>query len=190
MLGFSPRPHVLSVNTLKDDIPAYRDAFSLLRVWANQRGYGEGRRTCIRGFEGAGPWWNAVLELLIRGEEPSGRTKTRRRPLGNGLSSYQLFKAALDFLCMCPPWQNECRLTIFQLNMTSLRILFSLNAKKVIWCVGVEPRFAIELNNLNSQFPPEEYFGKYEAVLVDSSCINVLAGVPLTSIEMVSVYLC
>jgi U3 small nucleolar RNA-associated protein 22 len=108
MLTFSPGPYVLSVNTLKDDVPAYRDAFSLLRVWANQRGYGEGQRTCIRGFEGAGPWWNAVLELLIRGEGPSGRTKTRRRPLGNGLSSYQLFKATLDFLCMFSPWQSEC----------------------------------------------------------------------------------
>lgn len=125
MLAFSPRPHVLSVNTLKDDVPAYRDAFSLLRVWANQRGYGEGQRTCIRGFEGAGPLWNAVLEVLIRGEEPSGRTRTRRRPLGNGLSSYQLFKAALDFLCMCSPRQSECRLTIIQLSMTFLRILFS-----------------------------------------------------------------
>jgi U3 small nucleolar RNA-associated protein 22 len=103
MLSFSPQPHVLSVNSLKDDVPAYRDAISLLRVWANQRGYGEGRRTCIRGFEGAGPWWSAILELLIRGEEPFGRTKTRRRPIGNGLSSYQLFKAALDFLCMCAP---------------------------------------------------------------------------------------
>lgn len=100
MLAFSPQSHVLSVNSLKDTVPAYRDAFSLLRVWANQRGYGEGQRTCIRGFEGAGPWWSAVLELLVRGEEPSGRAKARRRPLGNGLSSYQLFKAALDFLCM------------------------------------------------------------------------------------------
>jgi U3 small nucleolar RNA-associated protein 22 len=108
MLTFSPRPHILSVNTLKDDVPAYRDAFTLLRVWANQRGYGEGQRTCIRGFEGVGPWWNAVLELLIRGEEPSRRTKTGRHPLGNGLSSYQLFKAALDFLCMCSPRQIKC----------------------------------------------------------------------------------
>jgi len=107
MLAFSPRPYVLSVNTLKDDVPAYRDAFSLLRVWANQRGYGEGKRTWIRGFECAGPWWNAVLELLIRGEGPSGRTNTRRRPLGNGLSSYQLFKAALDFLCMYSPPQSK-----------------------------------------------------------------------------------
>jgi U3 small nucleolar RNA-associated protein 22 len=104
MLASSPQRHVLSVNALKDDIPAFRDALALLRVWANQRGYGEGRRTCIRGFEGVGPWWNAVLELLIRGEEPYGKTKTRRRPLGNGLSSYQLFKAALDFLGMRTRW--------------------------------------------------------------------------------------
>ena len=123
MLTFSPQPYVLSVNTLKDNVPAFRDAFTLLRVWANQRGYGEGQRICIRGFEGSGPLWNAVLESLIRGEEPSGRT--RRRPLGNGLSSYQLFKATLDFLCMWSLRQSECQLTISQLNMTSLGILFS-----------------------------------------------------------------
>src|SRR5487761_1799692 len=40
MLSSSPQRHVLLVNTLKQDIPAYRDALSLLRVWANQRGYG------------------------------------------------------------------------------------------------------------------------------------------------------
>ena len=107
MLSSSPQRHVLLVNTLKQDIPAYRDALSLLRVWANQRGYGEGQRICIRGFEGAGPWWNAVLGLLVCGEEPRGGPKAGRRPLGNGLSSYQLFKAALDFLCMCAQWQNE-----------------------------------------------------------------------------------
>jgi U3 small nucleolar RNA-associated protein 22 len=107
MLAFTPQRHALSVNTLKDDIPAYRDGLSLLRVWANQRGYAEGRRTCIRGFESAGPWWNAVLEVLVRGEEPHGKTTSRRRPLGNGLSSYQLFKAALDFLCMCTPLEKR-----------------------------------------------------------------------------------
>jgi len=45
------------------------------------------------------------------------------------------------------------------------------------------------LKVLVSQFPPEEYLGRYDAVLVDSSCVNVLAGVPLTSIEMVSRFL-
>jgi U3 small nucleolar RNA-associated protein 22 len=103
MLAFSPQPDILSVNTLKNDAPAYRDALALLRVWAYQRGYGEGRRTCIGGFEGSGPFWNSVLELLIRGDEHYGKTKTKRRPLGTGLSSYQLFKAALDFLCMYAP---------------------------------------------------------------------------------------
>jgi len=107
MLAFTPQRHALSVNTLKNDIPEYRDGLSLLRVWANQRGYAEGRRTCIRGFDGAGPWWNAVLEVLVRGEEPHGKTTSRRRPLGNGLSSYQLFKATLDFLCMCARWKSE-----------------------------------------------------------------------------------
>ncbi|KAI0292587.1 Nrap protein [Russula brevipes] len=99
------------------------------------RGYGEGRRTCIRGFEGVGPWWNAVLEL---------------RPLGNGLSSYQLFKAALDFLA-----QHD----------------FSR-----------DPVFVKRKDG--HLFPPEDYLGSYEAVLVDSSSINVLANTPLTSIEM------
>jgi len=122
MLASSPQRHVLSANTLKRDIPAYRDALSLLRVWANQRGYGEGRRICIRGFEGVGPWWNAVLELLIYGEEPHGNAKTRRRPLGNGLSSYQLFKAALDFLCMYARWQHELLLTVPQPSVIFLRI--------------------------------------------------------------------
>ncbi|KAI9456746.1 Nrap protein [Russula earlei] len=150
MLAFAPQLHVLSVNALKDDVPAYRDALSLLRVWANQRGYGEGRRTCIWGFEAAGPWWNAVLELLVRGEEPCSKTKSRRRPLGNGLSSYQLFRAALDLLS-----QHD---------------------------FSQDPIFVKSEDD--HLFSPEDYLGRYEAVLVDSSCINVLAGVSVTSIEM------
>jgi hypothetical protein len=46
------------------------------------------------------------------------------------------------------------------------------------------------LKDLVAQIPPEEYVGKYEAIMVDSSCINVLAGVSLTSIEMASVCVC
>lgn len=55
---------------------------------------------CVRGFEGKGGWWAAVLGLLIGGEERSGSAKSgkARRPIGKGLSSYQLFRAALDFL--------------------------------------------------------------------------------------------
>lgn len=55
---------------------------------------------CVRGFESRGPWWSALLGLLISGEERAGAAKsTKRKPLGRGLSSYQLFRAALDFLC-------------------------------------------------------------------------------------------
>ena len=46
-------------------------------------------------------WWAAVLDMLINGEESVGGKKTasKRKPLGKGLSSYQLFRAALDFFC-------------------------------------------------------------------------------------------
>lgn len=85
---------------LKNALPAFHDAYTLLRVWANQRGYGDGE-FCVRGFEGKGSFWAGLLCYLISGEEPvgtkSGSTKLRK-PLGKGLSSYQLFKAALDFL--------------------------------------------------------------------------------------------
>jgi U3 small nucleolar RNA-associated protein 22 len=54
---------------------------------------------CVRGFESKGSWWGALLGLLIAGEERAGAPKsTKRKPLGRGLSSYQLFRAALDFL--------------------------------------------------------------------------------------------
>lgn len=54
---------------------------------------------CVRGFEGKGFWWNQVLGLVVLGEESTGACKSNaRKPLGKGLSSYQLFRAALDFL--------------------------------------------------------------------------------------------
>ena len=95
-------------------VPSFADALALLRVWANQRGFGSGfvserdkgkRNYCVHGFEGIGAWWACVLEVLVLGEEPMEKVegneekKTGRRPLvGKGLSSYQLFRAALDFL--------------------------------------------------------------------------------------------
>lgn len=54
---------------------------------------------CVRGFDGKGPWWAGLLGLLIAGEERTASgAKSTRKPLGRGLSSYQLFRAALDFL--------------------------------------------------------------------------------------------
>lgn len=100
LLAFTPKSQLLATHTLKEDSPAFTDALALLRVWANQRGYGCGSKLCVRGFEASGSWWSALLGLLIAGEERAGAAKsTKRKPLGRGLSSYQLFRAALDFLC-------------------------------------------------------------------------------------------
>ncbi|KAG6335422.1 hypothetical protein ID866_3669 [Astraeus odoratus] len=98
LLSTYPKLSLLSTNTIKHISPSFSDAHALLRVWANQRGYGEGPM-CVRGFEGKGSWWNEVLGLVIVGEEPANTVKTgARKPLGKGLSSYQLFRAVLDVL--------------------------------------------------------------------------------------------
>jgi U3 small nucleolar RNA-associated protein 22 len=115
--------HLLDTHALLHDTAittdTFRDALTLLRVWANQRGYGEGARPCILGFEGRGAWWAGLLSLLVEGgeeqtvdveeefnntdDESTGATKKKlgnrkRKSVGRGLSSYQLFKVALDFL--------------------------------------------------------------------------------------------
>ncbi|KAL0578598.1 U3 snoRNP protein [Marasmius crinis-equi] len=99
LTSLTPRSHLLSTHALQQTVPAFDDAVALLRVWANQRGYGEGSKMTVRGFDGKGPWWTSLLQFLIEGEEPSGVAKNKKRkPVGRGLSSYQLFRAALDFL--------------------------------------------------------------------------------------------
>lgn len=98
LLSTYPKLYLLSTNALKHHSPSFSDAYTLLRVWANQRGYGD-VAMCIRGFEGKGCLWNEVLAMVIFGEEPAdARKPTVRKPLGKGLSSYQLFRAALEFL--------------------------------------------------------------------------------------------
>jgi U3 small nucleolar RNA-associated protein 22 len=101
MQCLTPKLHLVSTYALKQDSPAFSDALALIRIWANQRGYGEGSRLCVHGFKGKGSWWNALLDLLVRGEEPTvtaGPKASMRRALGRGLSSYQMFRAALDVL--------------------------------------------------------------------------------------------
>lgn len=98
LLATYPKLSLLATNALKHLCPAFSDAYALLRIWANQRGYGEGP-ICVRGFEGKGCWWNEVLGLVVFGEESTRANKANvRKPLGKGLSSYQLFRAALDVL--------------------------------------------------------------------------------------------
>lgn len=100
LLSTHAKEALISTYGLKNALPAFHDAYTLLRVWANQRGYGDGE-LCVRGFERKGSFWAGLLHYLILGEElvgtKSGSAKLRK-PLGKGLSSYQLFKAALEFL--------------------------------------------------------------------------------------------
>lgn len=102
LMASSVKSHLLTVHALKNESDAFADALTLLRVWSNQRGYGEGNHMSIRGFPGRGFWWSALLGYLILGEEPRGGSskKGKRKPLGRGLSSYQLYRACLDFLGM------------------------------------------------------------------------------------------
>ena len=87
--------------------PAFCDALALLRIWANQRGFCDGfkeEQYCVLGFEGLGYFWGALLAFLLIGEDQSsiGSGKGHGRVLGKSLSSYQLFRAALDFLGEIP----------------------------------------------------------------------------------------
>ncbi|KAJ8522745.1 hypothetical protein ONZ45_g757 [Pleurotus djamor] len=94
----TPRPYLLLTHALTQ-IPAFNDAVALLRIWANQRGYGPGTKPSVRGFQNKGCWWSFVLSVVMNGEETiQGGKFTNQKPLGKGLSSYQLFKAGLDFL--------------------------------------------------------------------------------------------
>ncbi|KAJ7183097.1 Nrap protein [Mycena filopes] len=145
-----PKTLLLSTFALKEHTPSFGDALALLRVWANQRGYGEGSRMCVRGFDGLGSWWAVLLGFLVFGEESKSKG-TRRKPLGRGLSSYQLFRAALDFLS---------------------RHDFGKEA-------------AFHRSKEGHRFPPEEYQTHHDAVMVDSSStLNILAGVPLGSLQL------
>ncbi|KAF9475207.1 Nrap protein [Pholiota conissans] len=149
----APKFQLLSVHELQNDCPAFSDALTLLRIWANQRGYSEGTRMCVRGFEGAGPWWWSILALLLNGEErrPGATKANKRKSVGKGLSSYQLFKAALEFL-----------------------------AKH-----DFEKEHVFVRSPEGHRYPPEEYSSGTEALFVDSASLtNLLAGVPLGSLEL------
>lgn len=99
-VSLTPKSNLLATHALQNESPAFTDALALLRVWANQRGYGQGTRLCVHGFEARGSWWAALLGALIVGEERADiPLSSKKKPLGRGLSSYQLFRSAMDFLC-------------------------------------------------------------------------------------------
>lgn len=96
--------HLLLLHALSNEVPAARDALALVRVWANQRGFGPDDEQSISGFASlVGSWWSFLLAYLVWGDEESslsttGKRRKGRRTVGKGLSSYQLFRAVLDLL--------------------------------------------------------------------------------------------
>ncbi|KAJ4474430.1 Nrap protein [Lentinula aciculospora] len=155
-----PKSYLLSVHAIQQSVPAFSDALALLRVWANQRGYGESgeKGVSVRGFDGKGPWWAALLMYLVQGEEPTSAGKKlgrqgNRKPLGKGLSSYQLFRAVLDFLAK-HDFENK-------------------------------PVFV--KTEGGHRYSPNEYLSTHDIVFVDSSsAVNLLAGVPLGSMKLLN----
>jgi len=99
-LSWTPKPLLVNVHEWAQLAPAFVDALKLLRVWANQRGFGGGSRPgVVAGFSGKGAIWACVLGVLLVGEQDvDTKTKRRRKTVGRGLSSYQFFRAAIDFL--------------------------------------------------------------------------------------------
>ncbi|KAK7689479.1 hypothetical protein QCA50_007271 [Cerrena zonata] len=154
LLNVTAKKHILRLHALKERVQAFSDALALLRVWANQRGYGTGTRMCVRGFEVAGMIWATILDLLISGEEPTkgafGKGSGTRKPLGKGLSSYQLFRAALDFLAR-HDWTQS--------------------------------RLFVKSEN-GHRFSPEEFDSHVAVLVDATSSINVLAQVPSGSLAM------
>ncbi|KAB5588975.1 U3 small nucleolar RNA-associated protein [Ceratobasidium theobromae] len=157
LLGTTPVTHLLAVHHAKSQIPAYADTLALLRVWANQRGYGAGAGHkagdtmrsygCVRGFGSLGAWWGALIAYVVLGGKAVKGVKKQAR-VGRGLSSYQLFRAVLDFL-----------------------------AKHDFM---TEPIFLGD-----SPFDLADWKAHHDAIFVDSSGkYNLLAGVPLESLEL------
>lgn len=104
LLNTTPIAHLLLLHALSNEVPAARDALALVRVWANQRGFGPDSEQTISGFDSlVGSWWSFLLAYLVWGDEESslstvGKRRKGRRTVGKGLSSYQLFRAVLDLL--------------------------------------------------------------------------------------------
>ncbi|KAF9531369.1 Nrap protein [Crepidotus variabilis] len=149
----TPKPYLLTNHTLQSECAAFSDALTLLRVWANQRGFSEGLKTSVHGFESAGPLWASVLGLLLNGEEQSegSQKSNKRRVVGKGLSSYQLFKAALEFFA-----RHD-----FEKEVILIRSAHG------------------------HRYPTGSYPTGSEGVLVDASSLtNLLAGVPLGSLDL------
>ncbi|KAG5651498.1 hypothetical protein H0H81_008470 [Sphagnurus paluster] len=147
LLALTPKSQLLATHSLKEESPAFSEALTLLRVWANQRGYGPGSKLCVRGFESRGPWWSALLGVLIAGEERgTGGKASKRKPLGRERA-----------------WADN---SLAKHNFRN------------------DPIF-LRTKEGAHRFPSEAYQQHHNTVFVDSSStVNLLADVPLGSLEL------
>lgn len=90
--------HLVYLHKTAQVAPAFADACVLLAVWARQRGWGsvgtggsQSSALALAGSQPGGFLLSMILAHLLHGEAGSSR-------LAGGLSSYQMFRAALDFL--------------------------------------------------------------------------------------------
>lgn len=82
-------PYLKLLHSSAAGCDAFQDACILGRIWLKQRGFGSAlRKGGFGNFE-----WAALMALLMQPNPGAGAP-----PLSNGYSSYQLFKATLQFL--------------------------------------------------------------------------------------------
>ncbi|KAG9015051.1 hypothetical protein FRB90_005017 [Tulasnella sp. 427] len=159
---FTPSAHLLSIHSFKTQIESFPQALTLLRVWANQRGYSAKGKRVVHGFEiVGGEWWSFLLAYLVFGD--NGKARGNRKPLGRGLSSYQLFRGALDFLGDFALLSDE--LEAAHHDFDSQPVLMKATGEQ--------------------QFPSAEYASHHAATFIDpTTTYNFFSGVPLESIKM------
>lgn len=82
-------PYLKFIHAAASECPAFRDACKLGRLWLYQRGFASSAAKGGFGhFE-----WSMLMAILLQGGSPQGT-----RVLLQGYSSYQLFKATLQFV--------------------------------------------------------------------------------------------
>lgn len=87
--------HLLYLHNLSLALPAFKDASLLLQLWGAQRGFGSSL-PWPSATGGWSTWSEMVLGYLVFGGAGLGKVEGGKR-LGKGMSSYQVFRGALDF---------------------------------------------------------------------------------------------
>ncbi|WFC98876.1 U3 snoRNP protein [Malassezia yamatoensis] len=166
-------PHLLLLHSTSEKCAGFVEACQLLKTWASQRGFGSvlspvsastkaPKRLMVAGSENTRFFLTMLLTHLLHGNEPSsglrGRTlHSERSKLSFGYSSYQLMRGVLDFLAK-HPWSEK---PVFMRSHAS----FGLSS--------------------HAELIPPTTYSVCRRVFVDpSGCLNLLAGWPDASLDL------